>query len=439
MKEPEVSVGIITSPQINFTLHAVYEAKGEEVTERQTAEYDEGGIRWNGNLYQELTFKSADPEATFSLENVTIGVNFHWERTQMQTFRGALKLIILEGAICAINVLPVEEYLKSVISSEMSAEAPIEFLKASAVISRSWLMAQIDKRTRLTHSKENNSFFSFRKTDTELIRWYDREDHIVYDVCADDHCQRYQGVNNLRPSAVTKAVESTHGQVLRYGGKICDARFSKCCGGVTEEFDTCWEDKQKQYLRSICDYIDNEAPIKYDLTVEKDVQKWIKSSPRAFCNTKSKHILSKILNSYDQETSDFYRWTVSYTQEELSALISSKLKSDFGLILDLVPVKRGKSGRLSLLRIVGTKRTLTIGKELEIRRVLSNSHLFSSAFIIDKEYDGEIPSRFILHGAGWGHGVGMCQIGAAVMGERGYTYDQILNHYYQGAEIHTLY
>ena len=421
MKEPEVSVGIISSSQINFTLNALYEAKGEEVTGLQTVEYQDGGIRWNGNLYQELMFKSNSPDATFSLEDVTIGVNFHWERTQMQTFRGALKLIILEGAICAINVLPVEEYLKSVISSEMSAEAPIEFLKASAVISRSWLMAQIDKRTRLTHSKENNSFFSFRKTDTELIRWYDREDHTLYDVCADDHCQRYQGVNNLRPSAVTKAVESTRGQVLRYGGKICDARFSKCCGGVTEEFDTCWEDTRKPYLRSIYDYIDNEANVKYNLTVEKEVQKWIKASPRAFCSTKSKHVLAKILTHYDQETSDFYRWTVTYTQEQLSELISRNLKSDFGLILDLVPVKRGKSGRLSMLRIVGTKRTLTIGKELEIRRVLSSSHLFSSAFIIDKEYDGEIPSRFILHGAGWGHGVGMCQIGAAVMGERGYT------------------
>lgn len=407
MKEPSVSVGIVEALQIRFTLNANYQAKGEVVVGEQVVTYEDGGIRWNGNRYQELLFVPKGDHASFSLDEVRIGIDFHWERKETQTFSGSLRLLVNDGKVCAVNILPVEDYLISVISSEMSATSSLEFLKAHAVISRSWLVAQIQKRTKLAQQKHTDGFFSFKKTDSMLIRWYDREDHALYDVCADDHCQRYQGITRATSPTVAEAVHSTCGQVLKYNGKICDARFSKCCGGRTELFSTCWEDTDKPYLQSVeC----------------------------GFCQTKSKRILSQILNNYDQETADFYRWTVTYSQEELSALLSSKLKMEFGQVLDLVPVQRGPSGRISLLKIIGTDCTFTIGKELLIRRALSPSHLFSSAFTVEKTTDGGT-TRFVLHGSGWGHGVGLCQIGAAVMGERGYTYDQILLHYYPGAVI----
>lgn len=438
MKEPSVSVGIVEALQIRFVLNANYQAKGEMVHGEQVVEYDDGGIRWNGNLYQELMFTPRQEGASFSLYEVTIGINFHWERKETQTFSGALRLLVQDGKLCAINMLPVEDYLTSVISSEMSADASIEFLKAHAVISRSWLMAQIERRARLTKAQQDVGFFaSFRKTDTQLVRWYDREDHTLFDVCADDHCQRYQGITRATNPAVAQAVESTRGQVLKYDGEICDARFSKCCGGVSEEFSTCWEETDKPYLVSVRDYTDDELRPVPDLRDEREAAKWILASPRAFCNTRSQQVLSQILTNYDRETSDFYRWTVTYSQAELSALIAENLKMEFGQILDLIPLQRGRSGRISQLQIVGSERTLTIGKELEIRRALSDSHLFSSAFVVEKCYDrgSETPSTFILRGAGWGHGVGLCQIGAAVMGERGYAYDAILLHYYKGAKI----
>lgn len=318
----------------------------------------------------------------------------------------------------------------------MSATSSLEFLKAHAVISRSWLLAQIEKRKAL--SKQDGGFFPFFKTDTEYIRWYDREDHTIFDVCADDHCQRYQGITRASNQSVVEAVKETRGQVLMYKHAICDARFSKCCGGVTEEFNYCWEDKKYPYLSAVRD-LDTESPLP-DLTQEEEAERWIRQRPESFCHTTDPKILSQILNHYDQETQDFYRWKVRYTQEELAGLIASHTKSDYGEILDLIPVERGKSGRISRLKIVGTLKTMIIGKELEIRRTLSPTHLFSSAFVVDKgpEVNG-VPEWFELTGAGWGHGVGLCQIGAAVMGEKGYAYDQILLHYYQGAEIRKLY
>ena len=404
-KEPTVSVGLVTAQKISFELNQAYVAKGEVITGPQTVAFSEGGILWRGTQYHELTFTPQDEHATFSLYDVTIGVDFHWERQQTMVYEGALRIVVEADKIVAINELPVERYLRSVISSEMSATASLEFLKAHAVISRSWLLAQMEKRRRLNSGQ--NSFFSFIKKDDEIIRWHDREDHTIFDVCADDHCQRYQGIVSENGVMAEEAVNQTRGQVLLYDGDICDARFSKCCGGVTEEFQYCWEDTPKPYLVSIND---------------------------PYCNTHDLHILSQVLKGYDQETSDFYRWTVEYTQEELSELVSRKLKDDFGQITDLIPLERGKSGRIWKLKIVGTKKTLTIGKELEIRRALSETHLLSSNFDVTKN-----KKVFILNGRGWGHGVGLCQIGAAVMGEQGKTYDKILLFYYRNAEIQRLY
>lgn len=438
-KEPEVKVGIVSGQKIHFSLNKPYLAKGETVIGEQEVEFSEGGVLWNGNQYSSLTFHPQSADASFSLSDVTIGVNFHWERKETQTFLGTLRFVVESDKICAINELPVEKYLESVISSEMSATSSLELLKAHAVISRSWLLAQMKKRREVAES--GNNFFSFTKKEDMLIRWYDREDHTIFDVCADDHCQRYQGITKETSPHVAEAIRQTKGQVLLDGDEICDARFSKCCGGVTEEFQYCWEDTPKNYLTAVRDIalgIESTLP---NLTNEEEAEKWIRFNPPAFCNTQDKRILSQVLNDYDQETVDFYRWKVTLTQEKLQQLIADRLKMDLGSVLDMKSVERGTSGRISKLQIIGTEKTFTIGKELEIRRTLSDSHLLSSAFIVDK-YDIDeqgVPQRFELIGAGWGHGVGLCQIGAAVMGEEGYLYDAILLHYYQGAEIKKLY
>ncbi len=437
-QQVEVSVGIVSAERVHFILNAPYNAKGKVVSGEQTVELSEGAILWNGDSYREITFSPQDSESSFSLDDVVIGINFHWERKETQTFLGTLRFVVEEGKICAINQLPVEWYLESVISSEMSATSSMELLKSHAVISRSWLLAQMEKRKNVA-KEGNNGFFSFVKTDTELIRWYDREDHTIFDVCADDHCQRYQGITKETSPHVKEAVAATRGMILSYDGEICDARFYKSCGGVLEEFQYCWENIKKPYLIALRDSEnENDFP---DLTIEANADKWIRESPESYCNTNDKSILTQVLNDYDQETSDFYRWKVNYSQQELRTLIEDKTKMSFGDILDLVPLERGKSGRIWRLKIVGSKASFTIGKELEIRRVLSASHLYSSAFVVDK-YDTDaqgVPQRFELIGAGWGHGVGLCQIGAAVMGAKGYKYDEILLHYYRGAEIKKIY
>ena len=445
-KQPNVNVGIVSGQKIHFSLNKPYLAKGEMVTGEQEVAFSEGGILWNGNQYSSLTFHPQSADASFSLSDVTIGVNFHWERKETQTFLGTLHFVVESDKICAINELPVERYLESVISSEMSATSSLELLKAHAVISRSWLLAQMKKRREVAES--GNNFFSFVKKDDRLIRWYDREDHTIFDVCADDHCQRYQGITKETSPHVAEAIRQTKGQILMDGDDICDARFSKCCGGVTEEFQYCWEDTPKNYLSSVRDIIQGvksvgsaaPAPLP-SLQDEAAADAWIRSNPPAFCNTTDKKILSQVLNDYDQETADFYRWKVTLTQEKLKQLLDEKLKMNFGDILDLQAEERGKSGRISKLRIVGTEKTFVIGKELEIRRALSDTHLYSSAFVVDKcDIDEKgVPQRFDIIGAGWGHGVGLCQIGAAVMGEEGFDYDAILLHYYQGAEIKKVY
>ena len=438
-KQPDVTVGIVSAQKIHFSLNKPYLAKGEKVLGEQVVEFSEGGVLWNGNQYSQLTFHPQNADASFSLSDVTIGVNFHWERKETQTFLGTLRFVVESDKIVAINELPVEKYLESVISSEMSATSSLELLKAHAVISRSWLLAQMKKRREVAES--GNNFFSFTKKEDTLIRWYDREDHTLFDVCADDHCQRYQGITKETSPHVAEAIRQTKGQILMDGEEICDARFSKCCGGITEEFQYCWEDTPKTYLTAVRDIALGVEHTQPNLTNEEEAEKWIRFNPPAFCNTQDKKILSEVLNDYDQETVNFYRWKETLSQEKLQQLIADKLKMDLGAILDMKAVERGKSGRISKLQIIGTEKTFTIGKELEIRRTLSDSHLLSSAFVVDK-YDKDeqgVPQRFELIGAGWGHGVGLCQIGAAVMGEQGYHYDAILLHYYQGAEIKKLY
>ncbi|PKO98099.1 MAG: amidase [Bacteroidetes bacterium HGW-Bacteroidetes-8] len=437
MKEPKVSVGIMFEPKIGFILNTPFLFNGTEYSGEQTVNFKDCKIQLGGELYDTIRFDPVNEEqASFELTDVTIGINFHWERKENQVFKGSLKLITEQNKITAINILGVEEYLTSVISSEMSATASLELLKAHAVISRSWLLAQIEKNREITASNEKYS--AMTETEDELIRWYDREDHTKFDICADDHCQRYQGITRASTKIVKEAIAATWGELLMFDGKICDARYSKSCGGVFEEFQNCWEDIKYPYLTAKRDLADN-SPMP-DLTVESNAKEWILTSPDSFCNTSDKVILSQVLNNYDQETINFYRWRVEYTSQEVSELVTRRSGTDYGIILDLIPVERGTSGRLTKLKIVGSKRTRVIGKELEIRRTLSNSHLYSSAFIVEKELDKDgNPSKFILLGAGWGHGVGLCQIGAAVMGERGFGYNQILLHYFVGASLEKRY
>jgi SpoIID/LytB domain protein len=372
-------------------------------------------------------------EGCFSLRDVTIGVQFHWERTEEQSFHGVLRLIRDGNGVTAINEIGLEEYLTSVISSEMSAESPPELLQAHAITSRSWLAAMLEQQLK---SKKLSDARRSHESPGELLRWYDREDHALFNVCADDHCQRYQGVSRIISVEAERAVDATRGVCLTYGNEICDARFSKACGGITENFENAWEDVAVPYLRSISDSPDSFSPVDQ----EKDARPWILSRPQAYCNVENKEILETILPSFDRETADFFRWRVSYGQTELSELIRKKSGLDFGLILDLIPVQRGPSGRIVRLQIVGSKRTLVVGKELEIRKWLSPSHLFSSAFVVSKFPAGEpVAVSFTLHGAGWGHGVGLCQIGAAAMATEGKKAEQILMHYFKGVQLRKLY
>lgn len=410
-----ISVGIMSDKNIELVLNGDYTLDGDVVT---------GAVSLSiKNVRDKLIFLPANAECSAEVKNVTIGVNFHWERKENQLFRGTITILPHDGELVVVNTLSVEDYLASVISSEMSATSMVELLKAHAVISRSWVLAQIENKGEKLHQE-------CIETPERRVRWYDHDDHDLFDVCADDHCQRYQGITRQTTPVVQEAVDATRGEVLMCDGHLCDTRFSKCCGGVFEQYEYCWEDQHYPYLVA---RRDSEHPMEYpDLRIEAEASKWIKESPEAFCNTHDKEVLAQVLNGYDQETADFYRWTVEYTTQELSELISRRSGIDFGTIIDLVPLERGTSGRISLLKVVGTNRTMEIGKELEIRRILSESHLYSSAFVVEKTDRG-----FRLRGAGWGHGVGLCQIGAAMMAHRGYGYREILAHYYPGSEIVT--
>lgn len=444
IKTPEIQVGIFSGKEISFTLNDLFkdnrglfcgtgkwiaECSGKKIYLKNEERTIESG--------ETLLLEPKDHlSSSFVLHAVTIGVNFHWQRREDQVFRGSIKLMIEDSEVTVINILSVEDYLISVISSEMKATASKEFLKAHAVISRSWLLAQIDKSGKL--EKDAGKYKTSHITEDEIVKWYDREDHKNFDVCADDHCQRYQGITRASTTVVEDVIQETFGEVLTYDGSICDTRYYKCCGGVTELFENVWEPVSHPYLQKVTD---NERPpegFSLKLNNEEDAHKWINGKPDAFCNTTDADILSQVLNDYDQETIDFFRWKQMYTQNELSDLVRLRTGIEFGMITDLVPLERGVSGRIIRLRIDGTKKTMVIGKELEIRKALSKTHLYSSCFYVEKINDGNGVS-FIIHGAGWGHGVGLCQIGAAVMGSKGYSYREILAHYFREAILQKKY
>ena len=429
-QQPKIRVGVLAAKEIRFCLNDSYTDGRSSYEGEMSISAVQGRLSWNGVLIDSLTLKPNDHSATFTLHDVTIGIGFHWERKEEQTFSGQLKFIVEDGLVRAINILPVEDYLTSVISSEMKPTASREFLRAHAVISRSWVLAQLRSPY---HKADTAKPITNDHILNRIIKWYDHDQHTLFDVCADDHCQRYQGRTRIISAAAQAAVKDTFGQTLVSEGHLCDARFSKCCGGITEQFETCWQDEHKPYLVALRDSSINEGALP-DLTVEENARQWILSDPKSFCNSADGNILSESLNGYDLETPDFYRWTVEYTTAQISDIFSRKSGLDIGDIVDLRPIKRGPSGRIFELEIEGTKSTVTIGKELEIRRTLSESHLFSSAFVIEKTQEG-----FILKGAGWGHGVGLCQIGAAVMAAKGYTYREILQHYYPHTTLGSFY
>ena len=441
-QQPKIRVGIMASREIRFCLNDSYTDGRSSFEGEMCISAVQGRLSWNGILVDSLLLKPNEHGSTFTLHDVTIGIGFHWERKEEQTFSGQLKFIVENGLVRAINILPVEDYLTSVISSEMKPTASREFLRAHAVISRSWVLAQLRSPYRKDIDTGNADTGTPVLGDhilNRIIKWYDHDQHTLFDVCADDHCQRYQGRTRIISATAEAAVKDTFGQTLVFDGHLCDARFSKCCGGVTEQFETCWQDEHKPYLVALRDSSVNEGALQ-DLTVEENACEWILSEPKSFCNSADANILKESLNGYDLETPDYYRWQVEYTVEQITDIFRRKSGLDIGNIVDLRPIKRGPSGRIYELEIEGTKGKVTIGKELEIRRTLSESHLFSSAFTVAKNTDENGNSvGFTLHGAGWGHGVGLCQIGAAVMATKGYTYREILRHYYPGTELGRFY
>jgi len=445
LDEPVINVGILSDHQVNFELYGDYNIQGfkQKFSGKFSAELKGDRIICKNpndkiEISNEIIFEPGDSSVdSFLIRDVPIGKQFHWQRKQTQRFSGSLKFLKDGDNIWVINIVSISQYLKSVISSEMSAKSSLQLLKAHAIVSRSWLLAQIDK---LKSSEGQNKENYLYKTDKEIIKWQDRGEHLLFDVCADDHCQRYQGVSKISTENTNNAVEQTRGIVLMFGGKICDARYSKSCGGISESFENVWEPVKHEYLSSVVDYKFEPENYNLDFSSEVNAKKWIMSNPTAFCNTNDERILSQVLVDYDQETTDFYRWKVEYTQKEIAELINKKSGIDFGEIVDLVPVERGDSARLIKVIIVGTTKEMLIGKELEIRRILSPTHLYSSAFIVNKESDENgIPQKFVIHGAGWGHGVGLCQIGAAVMASRGHQFDEILLHYFKGAKLKKIY
>jgi stage II sporulation protein D len=432
--EPKITVGIMDhQTEVFGRLDGNFRGDGfGPVSGGFSAKIDSGMIVLFDNANREITRSSSirlkgNKDSSLTLFNVTIGSRFHWERTENQNFQGDLILLLRDDkTIAVINEIPLEDYLKSVISSEMSGAAPMEFLKAHAMISRSWLLAAVNRKNKTKEASKSSE----KITNEEVIRWYDREEHDLFDVCADDHCQRYQGITRIVSKQAEEAVSETLGKVITYRNEICDARYSKACGGITENFDTAWDDKRIPYLESISDAPVSHLPIK----TEGEASAWILSAPDAYCNTKDKHILEKILPDFDRETKAFFRWKVEYSHADLEEILQEKSGLNFGTLKEIIPITRGPSARISRLKIVGSKRSVVVGKELEIRRWLSRTHLYSSAFVVTME-----GGRFTFHGAGWGHGVGLCQIGAAVMATQGFPAEEILKHYFQGVKIQKVY
>jgi stage II sporulation protein D len=441
-REPKIGVGIMDGRgEIRGRFNGPFTCDGQGlVAGAFLAKVSEGTIALMGDYDRVLARApriviKAAPGSTFSLFGVTIGKRFHWERPEDQIFPGDLVFQAHpDGTVTAINEVPVEEYLRSVISSEMNAQAPTQFLKAHAILSRSWLLSSLERRRKGEEPAESTQ--PAVMTQGETIRWYDGDDHDLFDVCADDHCQRYHGVTKITSGEARHAVEDTRGKVVTYRGTVCDARYSKACGGLTELYSTAWGDRDMPYLKSICDGSGHHRAV----SSEEEAERWILSAPEAHCHTADKELLTRILPDFDRETDAFFRWTVTYTQEELSAIVNEKSGLDFGDIRALVPLSRGPSGRIRRLRVEGSRMSVVVGKELEIRRWLSRSHLYSSAFVVTTEKDrsGKAES-FVLRGAGWGHGVGLCQIGAAVMASQGFQAEDILTHYFTDIAVEAVY
>jgi len=440
--EPSITVGIIErAREIRGEFRGLYELpnsvrlQGSFTVKNETGKLiltDSEGVEViRGREFRCCSLNGA----AFTLCDVAIGIHFHWERKEDQTFEGnVLFLASDDGTISAINEIGVEHYLQSVISSEMSAEAPLELLKAHAITSRSWLVAMLERQKKFKNVQVPSQHS--QKMKDEILRWYDREDHMHFNVCADDHCQRYQGITKVIAPLAEEAVSATRGKFLVYKNEICDARFSKACGGRTELFEHTWEETSIPYLQSISDSAQRYPQV----FSEADAERWIFSSPDVYCNTVNGRILKQILPSFDQETTDFFRWHVEYTQAQLVSILQTKSEIDFGAIIDIIPLLRGPSGRIYKLKVVGSKCTVIVGKELEIRRWLSQSHFYSSAFIVKTERDAKgIPMKFTFFGAGWGHGVGLCQIGAAVMAFKGFKAQEIVSHYFRNCELRKLY
>jgi stage II sporulation protein D len=440
--QPKIAVGIMDRrAEVAGYLNGSFRLDGlGTISDRFSAKTEEGMVVLTNEARREISRSpwirlKAGIGSTFKLLHVTIGKRFHWERTEDQTFGGDLILRLREdGTLVSINEIPLEDYLTSVISSEMNAAAPREFLKAHAILSRSWLLAALDRKDK--SRKTSIQADTMTKETGSVLRWYEREDHDLFDVCSDDHCQRYQGVTKIASKQAEEAVRETRGRVITCQGEICDARYSKACGGVTEEFSTAWDDMQVPYLESISD-----SPVPHQsIRSEDEASRWVLSEPEAYCNTKDETLLDKILSGPDRATKDFFRWKVEYSRPEIEEILRKKSGFDFGSLRNIVPLQRGPSGRIFRLKIIGSKKTMVVGKELEIRNWLSRSHLYSSAFVISVKRNphGEA-ERFIFDGAGWGHGVGLCQIGAAVMAARGFSAEDILKHYFQDTETKIVY
>lgn len=442
MKEPDITVGIMDHKRtVKGLLTGRFDLDGAEVppgpfsatsSDREImVTTGDGMVRRSGHALR----LNGSPGSSFRLSSVTIGNDFHWEREEDQVFQGHLIFLARpEGTMAVVNEIPVERYLESVVSSEMNGAAPCEFLRTHAIVSRSWLLAALLSRGAAGH----RSLSQGRDCDGrgEVVRWYDREDHDLYDVCADDHCQRYQGLTKIVSGNAGAAVRETRGMVLLYDGAICDARYSKACGGMTDEYGTAWDEKIVPYLTSVSD-----GPLTWKPAVsEETAEAWIRSRPEAYCNSTDTALLATILPDFDRETESFFRWTVRYDRTNLEEILLKRSGKDFGILREIVPLTRGPSGRISRLKITGSKMTVIVGKELEIRRWLSPSHLYSSAFVVETEQagNGDVEA-FVFHGAGWGHGVGLCQIGAATMAHRGFAAPAILGHYFPGTAIGKIY
>lgn len=437
--EPIIAVGLVQDAKaIRFKLEDVFrEASGLYIPAGDyEAKCENDEILIKGPVTEKFQSPVLTPlnpnQGTFSIE-ATIGIDFHWQQREIQTFQGGLRFLVgTNGQVTAVNDIELEKYILSVICSEMSAESPFELAKAHSIISRSWLLAQLEPSLSQPPNAENNSL-----SNGEISRYYDREAHTRFDVCADDHCQRYQGTGRISTGIVHDAIKATRGMVLVHSDRVCDARFSKCCGGVTEDFRVAWSETEVPYLVPVLDgkgRLPNPA-----LSEDEALRRFISGSPAVYCNCSDDAILSRVLNSYDRDTRDFFRWQIRLDAIEAGELINRKTGIDLGRIISIEPVERGLSGRLKRLRIKGEKASIVIGKELEIRKALSSNHLYSSAFVVDTEGPTSKPEAFVLTGAGWGHGVGLCQIGAAVMASEGVSHDKILTHYYPAATTLRLY